>query len=109
LKTLVGIANKEAPTSLGAPDELRLMNRLYLAAKLGTRASRERSAGLVFDLSYFYAMVADFHTRVRCLFSKPRYSVLMSLNSIGLEQCGEYDSVSRGTRNIRSKSEHQNV
>jgi len=77
-----------------------LMNRLCLAAKLGTRASRERSAGLVFDLSYFYAMVADFHTRVRCLFSKPRYSVLMSSNSIGLEQ-------SRGIRQrIKGHAKH---
>jgi AcrR family transcriptional regulator len=42
MKTMVGMANKEAPTSLGAPDELRLMNRLYLAAKLGTRAPRAR-------------------------------------------------------------------
>jgi hypothetical protein len=32
----------------------------------------------VFDLSHFYAIVADFHTRVQYLFSKPRYSVLMS-------------------------------
>jgi hypothetical protein len=32
------------PSSPGVPDELRLMNRLYLAAKLGTRASRERKA-----------------------------------------------------------------
>jgi hypothetical protein len=35
-------------------------------------------ASLVFDLSHFYAIVADFHTRVRYLFSKPGYSVLMS-------------------------------
>jgi AcrR family transcriptional regulator len=42
MKTMVGMAKKEAPTSLGAPDELRLMNRLYLAAKLGTRAPRAR-------------------------------------------------------------------
>src|SRR6267154_1305328 len=35
-------------------------------------------ARLVFDLSYFYAIVADSHTRVQYLFSKPRYSVLMS-------------------------------
>jgi hypothetical protein len=40
MKTMVGMANKEAPTSLSAPDELRLMNRLHLAAKLGTRAPR---------------------------------------------------------------------
>jgi AcrR family transcriptional regulator len=42
MKTMVGMANKAAPTSLGAPNELRLMNRLYLAAKLGTRAPRAR-------------------------------------------------------------------
>jgi hypothetical protein len=42
MKTMVGMASKEAPTSLGAPDELRLMNRLYLAAKLGTGAPRKR-------------------------------------------------------------------
>jgi hypothetical protein len=27
----------------------------------------------VFDLSYFHATVADFHTRVQNLFSKPKY------------------------------------
>jgi AcrR family transcriptional regulator len=42
MKTMVGMAMKDAPTSLGAPDELRLMNRLYLAAKLGTRSPRAR-------------------------------------------------------------------
>ena len=42
MKTMVGMANKEAPSSLGAPDELRLMNRLYLKAKLGTRSPRAR-------------------------------------------------------------------
>jgi AcrR family transcriptional regulator len=42
MKTMVGMVMKDAPTSLGAPDELRLMNRLYLAAKLGTRAPRAR-------------------------------------------------------------------
>jgi hypothetical protein len=31
----------------------------------------------VFDLSHFYAIVADFRTRVQYLFSKPRYSILM--------------------------------
>jgi|SRR5580704_8512888 AcrR family transcriptional regulator len=35
MKTMVGMTMKGAPTSPGAPDELRLMNRLYLAAKLG--------------------------------------------------------------------------
>jgi hypothetical protein len=34
-------------------------------------------ARLVFDLSYFYAVVADFRTRVQCLFFKPGCSVLM--------------------------------
>ena len=38
MKLMVGMAMKDAPTSLGAPDELRLMNRLYLAAKLGPGA-----------------------------------------------------------------------
>jgi hypothetical protein len=42
MKTMVGMASKETPTSLGAPDELRLMNRLYLAAKLRTGAPRKR-------------------------------------------------------------------
>jgi predicted DNA-binding WGR domain protein len=34
MKTMVGMTRKDAPTSPGAPDELRLMNRLYLAARL---------------------------------------------------------------------------
>jgi AcrR family transcriptional regulator len=34
MKTMVGMIMKDAPTSPGAPDQLRLMNRLYLAAKL---------------------------------------------------------------------------
>lgn len=34
MKTLVGMTMKDAPTSPGAPAELRLMNRLYLAARL---------------------------------------------------------------------------
>jgi len=34
MKTLVGMTMKDAPTSPGAHDELRLMNRLYLATKL---------------------------------------------------------------------------
>ncbi len=42
MKTMVGMARKDAPTSLGAPDELRLMNRLYLVAKLGTGSPRAR-------------------------------------------------------------------
>jgi len=37
MKTMVGMMLKDAPTSPGAPDELRLMNRLYLAAKLAPR------------------------------------------------------------------------
>jgi AcrR family transcriptional regulator len=35
MKTMVGMTLKDAPTSPGAPAELRLMNRLYLAARLG--------------------------------------------------------------------------
>jgi AcrR family transcriptional regulator len=42
MKTMVGMTKKDAPTSRGAPDELRLMNRLYLAAKLRTGTSRAR-------------------------------------------------------------------
>src|SRR5258708_27412770 len=42
MKTMVGMARKDAPTSLGVPDELRLMNRLYLAAKLVTGSPRAR-------------------------------------------------------------------
>ncbi|QEN85406.1 TetR/AcrR family transcriptional regulator [Labrys sp. KNU-23] len=34
MKTMVGMMRRDAPTSLGAPDQLRLMNRLYLAARL---------------------------------------------------------------------------
>jgi hypothetical protein len=34
MKTMVGMTMKDAPTSPGAPDELKLMNRLYLATKL---------------------------------------------------------------------------
>jgi AcrR family transcriptional regulator len=34
MKTMVGMTMKDAPTSPGAPGELRLMNRLYLATKL---------------------------------------------------------------------------
>jgi AcrR family transcriptional regulator len=40
MKTMVGMTTKDAPTSPGAPDQLRLMNRLYLAAKLGARVKR---------------------------------------------------------------------
>jgi AcrR family transcriptional regulator len=42
MKTMAGMTMKEAPTGPGAPDELRLMNRLYLAARLapGRRAER---------------------------------------------------------------------
>ena len=34
MKTMVGMTTKDAPTSPGAPDQLRLMNRLFLVAKL---------------------------------------------------------------------------
>ena len=34
MKTMVGMTMKDVPTTPGAPDQLRLMNRLYLAAVL---------------------------------------------------------------------------
>jgi hypothetical protein len=34
MKTMLGMTLKDAPASPGAPEELRLMNRLYLAARL---------------------------------------------------------------------------
>jgi AcrR family transcriptional regulator len=34
MKVMVGMTTKDAPTSPGAPDQLRLMNRLFLVAKL---------------------------------------------------------------------------
>ncbi|MGO4334195.1 helix-turn-helix domain-containing protein [Labrys sp. KB_33_2] len=34
MKTMVGMMRRDAPTTPGAPDQLRLMNRLYLAASL---------------------------------------------------------------------------
>jgi hypothetical protein len=43
-------------------------------------SSAQIFASLVFDLSHFYAIVADFRMRIQYLFSKPRYSVLMGLH-----------------------------
>jgi AcrR family transcriptional regulator len=37
MKTMLGMATNDAPTTPGAPDQLRLMNRLYLAAALRPR------------------------------------------------------------------------
>jgi AcrR family transcriptional regulator len=37
MKTMVGMATRDAPTTPGAPDQLRLMNRLYLTARLAPR------------------------------------------------------------------------
>ncbi|MGJ4860172.1 helix-turn-helix domain-containing protein [Labrys sp. La1] len=34
MKTMVGMMRRDAPTTRGAPDQLRLMNRLYLVASL---------------------------------------------------------------------------
>ena len=34
MKTMVGMAKQDVPTTPGAPGQLRLMNRLYLAAVL---------------------------------------------------------------------------
>jgi AcrR family transcriptional regulator len=42
MKIMVGMTIKDAPTSPGAPDELRLMNRLYLAARLGPGRDRAK-------------------------------------------------------------------
>src|SRR6266436_1302397 len=56
-------------------------------------AAAQIFASLVFDLSYFYAIVADFHTRIQYLFSKPGYSVLMS----------SHHSRSRAVRGIRQR------
>jgi AcrR family transcriptional regulator len=43
MKTMLGMTLKDAPTSPGAPKELRLMNRLYLATRLAP--FRETGAG----------------------------------------------------------------
>jgi AcrR family transcriptional regulator len=45
MKTMVGMTTKDAPTSPGAPDQLRLMTRLYLAAQLapGRRPAQPRA------------------------------------------------------------------
>lgn len=45
MKTMVGMTLKDAPTSPGAPDELRLMNRLYLAWKLAGARSKSGPPG----------------------------------------------------------------
>jgi AcrR family transcriptional regulator len=46
MKTMVGMIAEDAPTSPGAPDQLRLMNRLYLSAKLAPGApERHRRPG----------------------------------------------------------------
>ena len=39
MKTMWGMAKKDLPTTPGAPDQLRLMNRLYLAAVLRLRSA----------------------------------------------------------------------
>ena len=46
MKTLVGMTTKDAPTSPGAPDQLRLMNRLYLVAKLAAAGQALPSTAL---------------------------------------------------------------
>ena len=50
--------------------------------RLPITSSAQIFASLVVDLSYFHAIVADFHMRVQYLFSKPRCSVLMSSQSV---------------------------
>jgi hypothetical protein len=44
MKTMVGMTMKDAPTTPRAPDQLRLMNRLYLAAVLRPRRLRASSS-----------------------------------------------------------------
>jgi hypothetical protein len=44
MKTMVGMTMKDAPTSPGAPDELRFMNRLYLATRLTPGRPRPKSS-----------------------------------------------------------------
>ena len=61
-----------------------------------TTSSAQIFASLVFDLSHFYAIFADFRTRVQYLFSKPRHSVLMSSH---LNRSGAV----RGTRGHRDR------
>ena len=46
MKTMWGMAKKDLPTTPGAPDQLRLMNRLYLAAVLRPAGGRVNVAGL---------------------------------------------------------------
>jgi hypothetical protein len=62
----------------------------------------------VFDLSYFYAIAADFHTPVRYLFSKPKLFGFDELAPRSV-QSREYDGVSRDPRNSQSESQHQNL
>jgi len=45
MKTMVGMTTMDAPTSAGAPDQLRLMNRLFLAAKLAPARSGPTGVG----------------------------------------------------------------
>jgi hypothetical protein len=63
--------------SSGTEVQITVAERLPPIDRL-TTSSAQIFASLGFDLSHFYAIVADFHTRVQYLFSKPRYSVLMS-------------------------------
>ena len=45
MKVMLAMTTKDAPTTPGAPDQLRLMTRLYLTAKLapGRRAAQQRA------------------------------------------------------------------
>jgi N-acyl-L-homoserine lactone synthetase len=58
---------------------------------------------------YFYAIVADFHTRVQYLFSKPSYPILMNSHHSRSGTVRGVRRVARDTRNSRSESEYQNV
>ena len=57
MKTMVGMAYKEAPTSVGAPDELRLMQPpviLHRSSELERRAKGERATT---ELVWFSAQI----------------------------------------------------
>jgi hypothetical protein len=55
MKTMVGIATKDAPTSAGAPDELRLLNRFYPSLFLGCEIGGLNGIGSV-QLRHFIFM-----------------------------------------------------
>jgi hypothetical protein len=61
MKTMVGIATKDAPTSAGAPDELRLLNRFYPSLFLGSEIGGLNGIGSV-QLRHFIFMSRPYLT-----------------------------------------------